>query len=367
MTKSEKTLPRREWFQLATAAITATAAAVPALAAPTRLPQKVRLAVIGQDGHLGDILNPLPQLPDVEVVGFSEATPEALARLSKNKALTNAKGFLDYRQMLDQTKPDVVAVTNDDGARAAAVLEAVNRGLHTIAEKPLAIKRQDLDKIKAAVAKSKGKFSMLTPLRFAPPFLAMKQVIDSGEIGEVLLLGGQKSYKRGANSAWKNRRASYGSTMLWIGPHLIDLFHFAGGRKMTDAFCWQTNVQDPTIGDRENVVGAIFKLDNGGIAEMRMDYLRPDSAPTHEDDRLRVAGTKGIVEYTAATGVTVINNSTGPRKIETLPPKQEIFVDFLESIYNNKKPHLTLEEVFHVSQVIQAAEDSSRLNRVVKV
>lgn len=352
-------LSRRSWFLSALAA--------PVLAEPLRLPKKIRLAVIGQDGHLGDVLSPLPNLPDVEVVSFSETTDTALASLAKKKEMANAKGYLDYRRMLDEQKPDMVAVVNDDGARAAAVLATVERGIHCIAEKPLAITRPDLVKIKAAVKKSPAKFSMLVPLRFASPFAAVRQVVASGEIGEVLLLGGQKSYKRGASSAWKNKRSSYGSTMLWIGPHLIDLFHFASTRKMTDAFCWQTNVKDPALGDRENVVGAVFRLDNGGIAELRMDYLRPDSAPTHEDDRLRVAGTKGVVEYTAATGVTVLAEGAKPRRVEQLPPARNIFLDFVDSVYNNAKPGLTLDEIFHVSDVIQAAEDSSRTGRTVKV
>lgn len=350
---------RRSWFLSALAA--------PLLAEPLRLPQKIRLAIIGQDGHIGDILSPLPNLPDVEIVSFSETSAPALATLGKRRELAAAKGYLDYRRMLDEQKPDVVAVVNDDGARAAAVLAIVERGIHCIAEKPLAITRPDLNRIKAAVRKSPGRFSMLVPLRFASPFAAVRQVVASGEIGDVLLLGGQKSYKRGASSEWKNKRASYGSTMLWIGPHLIDLFHFASTRKMTEAFCWQTNVADPTLGDRENVVGAVFRLDNGGIAELRMDYLRPDSAPTHEDDRLRVAGTKGVVEYTAATGVTILADGQKPRRLEQLPPARNIFLDFVDSIYNHAKPGLTVEEIFHVSDVIQAAEDSSRSGRPVKV
>jgi predicted dehydrogenase len=355
----QPTWNRRQWF--------ASALAASAVAAPVSMPRKIRVAVIGQDGHLAEILNPLPMLPDVEIVAACEYSDQALASLVKKKGMEKAKPFRDQEKMLDEVKPDVVAVVNDDGARAKAVLAALQRGIHCIAEKPLAITRADLNKIKRAAIDSKGKLSMLVPLRYAPPFLAVREVVESGEIGEVLLLGGQKSYRRGASSAWKNKRASYGSTMLWIGPHLIDLFHFASRLKMTEAFCWQANVQDPTLGDRENVVGAVLRLANGGIAELRMDYLRPDSAPTHEDDRLRVAGTKGIVEYTAATGVTVLSNSGKPRRIEALPPKGEIFVDFLESIYNNKKPTLTEEEIFHVSDVIQAAEDSSRTGRTVKI
>ncbi len=332
-----------------------------------KLPRRIRVGVVGTEGHLAEILRPLAVLPDVEVVAYADVHESGRASLSKQKLLANAKAYSEPRRMMDAEKLDVVGVVNDDGARAGVVIDVLSRGIHCVAEKPLAVERGDLQKIKKLAQGGKAKLAMLTPLRYAPPFLAVRDVVASGEIGEVLLLGGQKSYKRGASSAWKNKKETYGSTMLWIGPHLVDLFWFAGRRKMTEAFCWQANVQDPTIGIRENVVGAVFRLANGGVAEMRMDYLRPDSAPTHEDDRLRVAGTKGIVEYSAATGVTVIAEGAPSRRIETLPPARHLFAEFLDHVYNNKPSVQTLEEILHVSDVIQAAEDSSRSGKPVKV
>ncbi len=363
MKTSNRSWNRRAWFATALAS----PLAAPLAAEPVAMPRKIRVGVVGTEGHLDEILRPLAVLPDVEVVAFSDVQESGRTALAKRPQLKLAKAFDDPRRMMDEMKLDVVGVVNDDGARARVVLDVVERGIHCVAEKPLAIERKDLAKIKKAVLASKAKFAMLTPLRYAPPFLAVRQVVASGEVGEVLLLGGQKSYKRGASSAWKNQRETYGSTMLWIGPHLIDLFYFAGQVKMTEAFCWQANVADPSIGIRENVVGAVLRLANGGVAEMRMDYLRPDSAPTHEDDRLRVAGTKGIVEYTAATGVTVMSEGAKPRVIERMPERRFLFVDFLNHVYNGKPAAQTLEEIFHVSDAIQAAEDSSRLLRPVKV
>ncbi len=351
---------RRAWFQTALAAPLAAASVV-------KLPRKIRVGVVGWEGHLAEILRPLAVLPDVEVVAYAHPDPSGRGILAKQKELAAAKAFDSHLRMLDEMKLDVVGVVNDDGARARAVLDVLARGVHCVAEKPLAISRQDLAAVKKAALTSKAKLGMLTPLRYAPPFLAMREVVASGRIGEVLLLGGQKSYRRGANSTWKNKRASYGSTMLWIGPHVVDLFHFSSGLKMTEAFCWQANVQDPTLGDRENVVGAVLRLANGGVAELRMDYLRPDSAPTHEDDRLRIAGTKGIVEYTAATGVTLLEEGKAPAKIEQLPTARHLFADFLDHVYNGAPPRQTLDEVLHVSDAVQAAEDASRLGRVVKV
>ena len=47
-------------------------------------------------------------------------------------------GLGNYRRMLDVEKPDIAAVCNDNGARAAGILAALERGMHVIAEKPLA-------------------------------------------------------------------------------------------------------------------------------------------------------------------------------------------------------------------------------------
>ena len=71
----------------------------------------------------------------------------------------------------------------------------------------------------------------------------------------------------------------------------------------------------------ENTTATLFRLDNRGTAALRMDYLRPETAPTHGDDRLRLAGTRGVLEYQAATGLTLVTAKEKPRVITDLPPR----------------------------------------------
>ena len=46
--------------------------AAQAAAQPLRLPQKVRLALIGVEGHTGEVLGQLPHAPEVELVAVSD-------------------------------------------------------------------------------------------------------------------------------------------------------------------------------------------------------------------------------------------------------------------------------------------------------
>lgn len=346
------------------ASSTLTAQAAPGT---VRLPRKIRVAMLGLAGHPEEILGLLPQLPDVEIVAIQEADEEALAGRARSPRLSAARRYTDYRRMLDQEKLDLVAVCNNNGERAAGILACLERKLHVIAEKPLAIERADLERIKKAVARAGVRLSMLLPMRFTPPYLALKQVVASGEIGEVAQIAAQKSYKAGERAAWFKKRSTYGGTIPWIGSHMVDLMRWASGREFTEVFSYQTRIGFPDLGDMENVTASLFRLDNGGAGVLRMDYFRPAAAPTHGDDRLRLAGLKGVAEYQAATGVTVMSEKEKPRVVSELPPPGAVFVDFLESVYNGKAPALPLEDIYRVCDIVLAARDSAEQHRVIRL
>jgi predicted dehydrogenase len=345
-----------------------TASAVRGRAETVKLPNKVRLGVIGYDGHLSDILRPLADFPDVELVAVADdgSDPGATQSALRNPAVSKARRYSGYAEMLSKEQLDCVGICNNNGARAAAIIACAERKLNVIAEKPYAINRRELNSVFAAVEKNRVHAGMLLPMRFSPPYLAMKQIVDSGEVGEVAQIDAQKSYQLGNRPAWQKHAKTYGSTILWIGIHMIDLMTFTSGRSFSQAASFQGHVAFPEVGDMENVTTTIFRLDNGGTATLRMDYLRPASAKSHGDDRLRLAGTKGVVEYMEETGVTVIG-AQGKRVLTTLPRAGSVFADFLSSTYLGAKPALTWQEIRRTNEWTMAAQEASESGKVVVI
>ncbi len=329
------------------------------------LRRKVRLGLIGLEGHPGEILRPLKRLPDVEVVAVYDRYPDKLARTVDNPALSGARRYADYVKMIETEKLDMVAVCNTNGERAAAILACVHRGLNVIAEKPLALTRADLNRIRDAVTQRRVHLSMLLPMRFSSRYLAMKRIVETGDIGEVLQIASQKSYILGERPEWMKHRSTYGGTIPWIGVHMIDLMRWASGREFTEVFSLAAHVGGAKDAAMENVTASVFKLDNNGAALLRMDYLRPETAPSHGDDRLRIAGTKGIVEYQAATGVTLMTDKMKLHKVAELPPEGSVFIDFLESIYRGTPRRLKIEDVYRVTEVTIAAQEAAERHQVV--
>ncbi|MBC8166554.1 MAG: Gfo/Idh/MocA family oxidoreductase, partial [Bryobacteraceae bacterium] len=188
---------------------------------PVRLPKKIRLGMVGFDGHPGEILDPLPRLPDVELVAVC-AEAGAVAKASKNLYVSAAHKYQNLVEMLDKERLDVVAVCNNNGERAAAVMECVQRKLNVISEKPLAINMEDFVRVRQNVQRQGVSLGLLVPMRCEPPFAALREIVSEGQIGEVIQVSGQKSYRVGQEE-WRRTRATYGSTILWIGIHMIDL------------------------------------------------------------------------------------------------------------------------------------------------
>lgn len=340
-------------------------AGLPAMAAPLRLPTKVRCALLGLDGHTGEVLTPLPQLPDVEMVAFADPDPNTVARFAKNPRLAAARSYTDWRRMLDAEKIDVIGICNANSEHAPAILACLARNIHVISEKPIATELADLEQVRRAVESSSARFTAMLPMRFSPPYLALKQIVDSGELGEIVQIDAQKSYQPSPRPAWYFKRATYGGTMAWIGIHMVDLMLHISQRDMTAAFGFQNHLGFPETGDTENVTGTVFRLDNGGVALLRMDYLRPKTSGSHGDDRLRLAGLKGIAEFQPATGVTVMSDRrTGRETLAQLPPARHLFVDFLNHIYNNAPAPIPWREILRGHQIVLAARDAMEQGQI---
>jgi len=355
---------RRWWLQTAAGCATLARGATP----PVRFGRKIRLALAGVTGHASEILSAAASLPDVQIVAASDSDPSALAAFSRRPGLSAAKTYADYRVLLDREKPDVVQICGVNGERAAAVIAAAERGMHIIAEKPLATKRPDLDRVVQAIERRGVRATMLLPMRFYPWYQAMKQIADSGEIGEVAQIDSQKSYQLGnRRGGWMFRRSSYGGTIPWAGIHMVDLMRWISGREFVQTVGFQTRIGFPEIGEMENAAASLFRLDNGGVAVLRLDFLRPETAPSHGDDRLRLMGTKGVAEYRVDSGLSVMSSTRSLRIVRDLPPPRSLPAEFLESIYGDRPAPIEWRDICRVNRLVLAARDAAEANTILRV
>ncbi len=326
----------------------------------------LRVGLIGLKGHQGTILSGVQAMDDARLVAVCDDDDGKLAGVSDwPSADADTATYTDPVAMFDQVEMDIVGIAGTDAERAPMILAAAERGIHVLAEKPLAMDLDELAHIREAVTDSGILLSMLLTMRFEPPYLTMRRLIAEGAIGEVCLATMQKSYRLGDRPAWQRSRETFSGIIPFIGIHALDLIRWTTGREFTAGAAWCANVAHPQIGDLEDSASIALGLDNSGSATARLDYCRPAAAPTHGDDRLRVAGSEGVIEWIYTAGeVTLVTADEGPRAVE-LDHKLDQFADFVAAVRGDKPCHVPAEDCLRMTEVCLKLRDAANTTAVV--
>ncbi len=357
-------IDRRRLFQLGAAAALPWPAA--AADAPVKLPANVRVGLIGMDGHFGEAISVARAYPQVEIVAVEIASPREEQRAAGIAEIRGAKRYDDYRKMLAGERLDAAVICDQNWRRAESVAACLEKGLPVAAEKPFGLSIAELDALEALAAKTKTPLTMLLPMRYSPSYVAMKEIVAGGGIGEAALVSGQKSYRLGERPDWMKRRERFGGTIPYIACHVVDLLRFISGRDMVKTAAFHGHIGFPETGEMENTCSISYGLDNGGTGDVRLDYLRSETAPSHGDDRVRIAGTRGIVEYQDGR-LTLMTADKAPYEVADRPKTRALFEDFLDSVYNGATPMLTAAEAFRVSRIVVRSREAADAGRVLDI
>jgi len=258
---------------------------------------RLRVAVIGHTGR-GDYGHGLDtmwlKLPETELMAVADADPKGLAAaLQRLKVM---RGFADYRAMLAEVKPDIVAIgmRHVDQHRDAALAVAASGARGIYIEKPFCRTPAEADEIVAACEKHKVKLAVAHRNRWHPVLPVIDQLVKDGALGRLLELRARgKEDARG------------GALDLWVlGSHVLNLCCHFGGRPLG---CSATVLQAGKPVTRADVKDGAEGLGPlaGNEVHARFDMER--GFPAYFDsianagDRaagfgLQLVGTKGIID-----------------------------------------------------------------------
>ena len=197
---------------------------------------------------MGDLLRNVQEHPRAEIVGICDERRESMDAAIKALSIDEGKVFTDYRDCIENTKPDIAILCPPTAEHALWVERVAPFGVHVFVEKPFAASTADADRMMAAVARAGTRLLINWPLRWVESHVTTHRVIREGLIGEVVEVhyydGNRGPLYHGADkielaptpeqkrqSWWYKQAAGGGSLRDYLGYGVTLGTWFNGGKK----------------------------------------------------------------------------------------------------------------------------------------
>lgn len=293
----------------------------------------------------------------------------------ETKAWANAMGIAeaygDYHKILADPAIDIVLICSSTDTHSQISLEAIAAGKHVFCEKPI---DHDVEKIKAVIAAlkdSKVKYQVGFNRRFDHNFMAAREAVKSGKIGDLNIL---KITSRDPGAPPVSYIKVSGGIFLDMTIHDFDMVRFMSGAEVEEVYAIGGVLVDPAIGEAGDIDTAIItmKLSNGALAVI--DNCR--RATYGYDQRVEAFGSLGQVAIGNDTDSTaVISNGEGviaeKPKLFFLERYMQAYVAevsaFIDAVVNDKEVAVSAEDGLKPVLIGLAAKKSLAENRPVRI
>ncbi len=180
---------------------------------------------------------------------------------------------------------EVVTVATPSHTHAPLAVTALGAGRHVVVEKPVAQSLEEIDAMIAAAGRAGRVLAGFQPLRFAPDFVTVRDVIASGRLGRVILIR-RRSGAFSRRADWQMFRRFGGGELANNGPHLLDQVLALIGEGPVEVFA---DLQHTVgAGDAEDHVKLCLRGASGITADI--EVTRCDAFPPPEWSVLGTAG-----------------------------------------------------------------------------
>ena len=312
----------------------------------------MKVALIGL-GVIGKVhLNVINNL-DVELVGVCDIDESKLENIDKSIR------YFDYKQMLNEVKPDVVHICTPHHLHSEMVISALEKNINVLCEKPLCINEKEIKDIEEVIKTSTAKLGVCYQNRYNPSIIYLEEYLKNKNIcsveGNLFWHRDQEYYSK---DYWRGvKKYEGGGVLINQAIHTIDLLqHFIGLPHSIVAHINNISLKD--IIDVEDT-GVIYSLDNRFYLMATNAAVKdfPMNIIIHtEDENINVLGNELYIN----------NQKVHLEELKNIPNAKKIYggghasliKDFYDCIGNNKKFEIDFYESIKSLKIVLAAYGS---------
>jgi myo-inositol 2-dehydrogenase / D-chiro-inositol 1-dehydrogenase len=298
---------------------------------PKKSPKRIGLAIIGA-GRVGLFRGEVAaRHPQVDFIGLAEIKPER----AKLVAAKVGADFVtaDYRELLARPEVTAAIVSTDEHLHVEPILAAVERKIPLLIEKPLATGLADSERVLAAIQKSGVDAVVGYTQRFRRRWLAAKEKVRTGALGDVTLVTSRAFMNRlvALDNYERTDDPSSISPMVISGTHALDVVMWMmEAKRPVEIYARSVDKALGPICRGIDATAGVISFDDGSLYHASISWALPKVWPGAVYSlEVGVVGTEGVltIDDTHRDIVLATTRAQG----EGYAPDAARHVDFLGS------------------------------------
>jgi scyllo-inositol 2-dehydrogenase (NADP+) len=244
---------------------------------------RVGLAGLGRSGW-GLHVNTLEAMPnEYRIVAVCDPNSD---RQAEAKARLGCRTYSDFTTMFKDGDVDLVVIATPSHLHASHAIEAMEAGKDVLVEKPFATDLRDADRMIAAARQTSRLLTGSQDQRYAPDFLKLKDVVESGKLGRIVQIRIAWHWFR-RRWDWQTLKEFGGGSLNNDGSHVIDQALVLLGNVEPEVFSHMERTP-LSFGDAEDHVKVILRARGAPMIDIEFS-----NAVAYPQDIWLVMGTNG--------------------------------------------------------------------------
>jgi predicted dehydrogenase len=307
-------------------------------------------------------------IPPIRASARGELAAVASRDLAKAQAYAAEwdipQAFGSYEAMLESDAVDIVYISLPNGLHAEWTIRCLAAGKHVLLEKPFTTTVAEAEQVMAAAARAGKIVAEAFMYRHHPQTLKVKELVDSGAIGEVQVVKGSFTFPLTREVDPRLDPAMGGGSLWDVGCYPVSLAQYIFGDKPREVFGWQK----PDPSGTDGIFVGQLRYANDRFAQFDCGFRSPYRA------HAEIVGSAGAIALTepfkpSAEALLVLRRGDALERVAVDP--QPLYEGEIEDIHaailDGRPPLIPLPVSRDQIATLCALHDSAKSGQVVEV
>jgi predicted dehydrogenase len=314
---------------------------------------KMRFGLIGAGAIAHTYGQAFAQSETSELVGVADVRAEAAAALAERM---HCPSFTSYEEMCEKTGCEAVIVSTPPVTHPEICRWLLEKGIHVLCEKPLAISPDEARTMVAAAERSTATLKMASKFRYARDVVEAKSIVASGVIGDTVLFENAFTSRVDMQNRWNSDPTiSGGGVLIDNGTHSVDIMRYFLGPIVEIQVVEGRRVQDIPV---EDTVRVFVRSAQGVMGTIDLSWSLNKELPYY----LSVYGSSGTLhvgwkesKFRRAGDSDWTVFGTGYDKVQAFSSQLD---NFVRSVRGLEPALISLQDALASVEVIDAAYET---------